>query len=131
MPAAPQARGHTYSWRKATIGSILAARLTEDEGVTVCVLEAGPPDYNPYIHIPAGFIKTLFDERVTWQFKTAPTDWTGGRRIATTQGDEVRGVLPLGQATGLVGDVPTVAELLDRIVSEAERAGARLAAATA
>ncbi len=72
-------------------GSVLAARLTEDPGTTVCVLEAGPPDYNPYIHIPAGFIKTLFDDRVTWQFKTAPTEWTGGRPIATTQGRTVGG----------------------------------------
>ena len=67
-------------------GSILAARLTEDPGVTVCVLEAGPPDRNPWIHIPAGVIKTLVDPSVTWQFKTAPTERTGGRAISTTQG---------------------------------------------
>ncbi|MBR0682330.1 choline dehydrogenase [Roseomonas eburnea] len=72
-------------------GSILAARLTEDPGVTVCVLEAGPPDRNPWIHIPAGFIKTLVDPSVTWQFKTAPTERTGGRGIATTQGRTLGG----------------------------------------
>ena len=42
-------------------GSVLASRLTEDPGVTVCVLECGPPDRHPYIHIPAGFIKMLFN----------------------------------------------------------------------
>ena len=52
-------------------------------------------------------------------------------RIATTEGDDQRGVLPLGQATGLVYDVPTVAELFQRIVAEAERAGARVATALA
>ena len=67
-------------------GSLLAARLTEDPGVTVCVLEAGPRDTNPWIHIPAGFTKTLFDPGVTWQFKTQPTEMTAGRPIATTQG---------------------------------------------
>jgi choline dehydrogenase len=72
-------------------GSVLAARLTEDADTTVCVLEAGPPDLNPYIHIPAGFIKTLFDERVTWQFKTEPTGNTAGRSIATTQGRTLGG----------------------------------------
>jgi len=37
-----------------------------------------------------------------------------------------RGVLPLGQATGLVHDLPSVAELMERIVTEAEGALGRL-----
>jgi choline dehydrogenase len=72
-------------------GSVLANRLTEDPNVSLCVLEAGPPDRNPWIHIPAGFTKTLFDPGFTWQFKTEPTDRTGGRGIATTQGRTVGG----------------------------------------
>ena len=72
-------------------GCVLANRLSEDAGVTVCVLESGPPDRNPFIHIPAGFIKTLFDPGVTWQFKTEPTENTGGRAIATTQGRTLGG----------------------------------------
>jgi choline dehydrogenase len=72
-------------------GSVLAARLTEEPGTTVCVLEAGPPDRNPWIHIPAGFIKTLVDPSCTWQFKTEPTANTGGRRISTTQGRTLGG----------------------------------------
>ncbi|MBD0271798.1 MAG: GMC family oxidoreductase N-terminal domain-containing protein [Acetobacteraceae bacterium] len=72
-------------------GSVLAARLTEDPGTTVCVLEAGPPDRNPWIHIPAGFIKTLVDPSCTWQFKTEPTANTGGRRIPTVQGRTLGG----------------------------------------
>jgi len=52
-------------------------------------------------------------------------------RRATDEGDETRGVLPLGQATGLVGDLPTVAELMERIVAEAEQASDRLAATMA
>jgi choline dehydrogenase len=72
-------------------GCVLANRLSEDPGVTVCVLEAGPPDRNPFIHIPAGFIKTLVDPSCTWQFKTEPTANTGGRRIATTQGRTLGG----------------------------------------
>jgi len=72
-------------------GSLLAARLSEDPGVSVCVLEAGPKDRNPFIHIPAGFIKTLKDPGVTWQFSTEPTERTGGRRIATVQGRTLGG----------------------------------------
>jgi choline dehydrogenase len=70
---------------------VLAARLTEDPAVTVCVLEAGPPDRNPWIHIPAGFIKTMVDPSVTWQFRTEPTEMTGGRRIPTIQGRTLGG----------------------------------------
>ncbi|MDT7953582.1 MAG: GMC family oxidoreductase N-terminal domain-containing protein [Acetobacteraceae bacterium] len=72
-------------------GSVLANRLTETPGITVCVLEAGPPDRNPWIHIPAGFTKTLFDPAFTWQFKTEPTEQTAGRAIATTQGRTLGG----------------------------------------
>lgn len=72
-------------------GSILASRLTEDPGVTVCVLEAGPPDRNFFIHLPAGFIKTLVNPSVTWQFSTEPTERTGGRRIKTVQGRTLGG----------------------------------------
>ncbi|WP_431301961.1 GMC family oxidoreductase [Sediminicoccus sp. BL-A-41-H5] len=72
-------------------GSLLAARLSEDAQSSVCVLEAGPKDRNPFIHIPAGFIKTLKDPGVTWQFSTEPTERTGGRRIATVQGRTLGG----------------------------------------
>jgi choline dehydrogenase len=72
-------------------GSVLAHRLTEDPGVTVCVLEAGPPDRHPYIHVPGGFIKLLFNPQYTWQFKTEPNDGTAGRRIPTTQGRTLGG----------------------------------------
>ena len=72
-------------------GSVLAGRLTEDAGVTVCVLEAGPPDRHPYIHVPGGFIKMLFNPDFTWQFKTEPSEWTAGRPIPTTQGRTLGG----------------------------------------
>ena len=72
-------------------GCVLAERLTEDGAATVCLLEAGPPDRNPFIHVPAGFIKTLFDPSCTWQFKTEPTGQTGGRAIPTTQGRTLGG----------------------------------------
>jgi len=72
-------------------GSVLANRLSEDPSITVCLLEAGPPDRNPWIHIPAGFTKTLFNPAVTWQFRTEPTANTAGRAIATTQGRTLGG----------------------------------------
>ncbi|WP_299361678.1 GMC family oxidoreductase N-terminal domain-containing protein [uncultured Paracoccus sp.] len=72
-------------------GCVLAARLSEDPSVSVCVLEAGPSDRHPMIHVPAGFIKMIFNENYTWQFRTEPTENTGGRAIATLQGRVVGG----------------------------------------
>ena len=72
-------------------GSVLAHRLAEDPGVSVCVLESGPPDRHPFIHIPAGFIKMLFNPEYTWQFTTEPSPGSGGRRIKTTQGRTLGG----------------------------------------
>ena len=62
-------------------GCILANRLSGDGRHSVCILEAGPPDRNPYIHIPAGFIKTLYDPSVNWLYEAEPSHWTGGRPI--------------------------------------------------
>ena len=47
-------------------GSIVAARLAEDGRSTVCVLEAGPSDWNPMIHIPARFI-SICPASTAWQ----------------------------------------------------------------
>jgi enoyl-[acyl-carrier protein] reductase II len=41
-------------------------------------------------------------------------------RIATEKGDMKKGVLPVGQVTGLIHDEPTVAELMERIVKQAK-----------
>ncbi len=49
-------------------------------------------------------------------------------RVATEQGDTKEGVLPAGQVTGLIQDEPTVAELFERIVSEAKMIQKQLAA---
>lgn len=72
-------------------GSLLAARLSEEPSVRVCVLEAGPSDLRPYVRIPAGFVKTLSQPQITWQFETEPSQGSGWRKISTTQGRVVGG----------------------------------------
>jgi len=52
-------------------------------------------------------------------------------RLATEEGDRERGVLPLGQVTGLVHDLPTVREVIERIVAEAVAAQGSLASKVA
>jgi choline dehydrogenase len=72
-------------------GCILANRLTADGKYSVCLLEAGPPDWNPYIHIPAGFIKTLANPSVNWQYQAEPSHWTAGRVIDVPRGKTLGG----------------------------------------
>jgi choline dehydrogenase-like flavoprotein len=38
-------------------GCVMAARLSEDRDISVLLLEAGPRDTDPYIHMPVGFFK--------------------------------------------------------------------------
>lgn len=66
-------------------GAIVASRLAE-AGHKVCVLEAGPPDRNIFIKIPAGFMKTLFDPGITWQMKQSPGAAIDGREIPVILG---------------------------------------------
>ena len=67
-------------------GSVLANRLSEDGTTTVCVLEAGPRDWHPFIHIPAGFMYTLVDPKVNWLYTKEPRQLNGGPRIAAQRG---------------------------------------------
>jgi len=46
--------------------------------------------------------------------------------LATELGDVEKGILPVGQVTGLLDDIPTVAELMERTVKEAQEASKKL-----
>jgi len=72
-------------------GCVLANRLSADLSRTVCVLEAGPSDWLPWIHIPAGFIKTFYHPKVNWLYSMEPSEWTGGRRIHAPRGKTLGG----------------------------------------
>ena len=72
-------------------GCVLANRLSEDPGTSVCVLEAGPGDWHPYIHLPAGFIKTFYNKSINWAYDMEPSEWTGGRRIYAPRGKTLGG----------------------------------------
>ena len=66
-------------------GSILTNRLSSN-GSTVCLIEAGPKDINPYIHIPAGYIKNIFSKKLTWNFFSEPSPHTNLRSFSLPQG---------------------------------------------
>lgn len=72
-------------------GCVLANRLSADGRHSVCVLEAGGKDSHPFVHIPAGFMKTLVNPSVNWLYSAEPSEWTGGRRIAAPRGKTLGG----------------------------------------
>ena len=67
-------------------GCVLANRLTEDPSVKVLLIEAGGRDWNPYIHVPAGFMKMLDHPTLTWGYHAEPDPGTAGRAILYPRG---------------------------------------------
>jgi choline dehydrogenase-like flavoprotein len=67
-------------------GCVLANRLTEDPQTTVVLIEAGGRDWNPLIHIPAGFMRMLDHPTLTWGFTAEPDPGTNGRAILYPRG---------------------------------------------
>ena len=66
-------------------GCVLADRLTEG-GATVALLEAGPPDRHPFIHIPAGVKHLLHHPGVNWMYASEPEESSGNRAIHWPRG---------------------------------------------
>ena len=67
-------------------GCVLANRLSADPQNRVCLLEAGPEDSLPWIHLPIGYGKTMWDARVNWKLNTAPEPGMNNREIYWPRG---------------------------------------------
>ena len=72
-------------------GCVLAARLSEDPSVRVLLLEAGPRDTSVWIHLPIGYGKTMWSDRVNWRFQTDPEPNMNGRRLYWPRGKTLGG----------------------------------------
>jgi choline dehydrogenase len=72
-------------------GCVLAARLSEDPQTRVLLLEAGPPDSSLWIHLPIGYGKTMWSERLNWRFYTEPDPGMNGRRVYWPRGKTLGG----------------------------------------
>ncbi len=66
-------------------GCVLAYRLGESPDVKIAVIEAGPPDTDPEIHIPFAF-GALLKSRVDWDFVSEPEPALANRRIYLPRG---------------------------------------------
>ncbi|MBV8538082.1 MAG: GMC family oxidoreductase N-terminal domain-containing protein, partial [Alphaproteobacteria bacterium] len=72
-------------------GCVLANRLTADGKTTVLLLEAGPRDTNPWIHIPLGYGRLFVDSKVNWGYSSEPEPHLNGRRIYNPRGKVLGG----------------------------------------
>ena len=66
-------------------GCVVASRLSET-GASVILLEAGPSDWHPMIHIPAGMRSLIRNPLVNWNYTTEPEAGTGERRMEWPRG---------------------------------------------
>ncbi len=71
-------------------GCALAARLSEDPGVTVLLLEAGGRDSHPLFAMPAGFAR-MTKGIASWGYSTVPQRHLGGRVLWYTQAKVIGG----------------------------------------
>ena len=72
-------------------GSVLAARLSEDSGVNVLLIEAGGPGRNPLISIPMGFIKLLGRKQYYWEYGGEDEPGLPNRRQTVLHGKDLGG----------------------------------------
>jgi choline dehydrogenase len=72
-------------------GCVLANRLSESGRNTVAVIEAGGKDNHIWIKIPAGFNKTVYDDKLNWGYETAPGPHIDNRRIKFPRGKVLGG----------------------------------------
>ena len=71
-------------------GCAVASRLSEDGG-RVVLLEAGPKDRHPMIHIPAGIRALISHPVLNWNYSSEPEAGSGGRRIHWPRGKVLGG----------------------------------------
>ena len=72
-------------------GCVLANRLSADGRSTVLLLEAGPRDTDPWIHIPLGYGKLFLRRDVNWAYESEPEPALGGRRVFSPRGKVLGG----------------------------------------
>jgi choline dehydrogenase len=80
-------------------GCVLASRLTENPAISLCLIEAGARDRNPWIHLPLGFGKLVPNPKVNWGYVTEPEPHLNGRRLSWPRGKVLGGS---GSINGLV-----------------------------
>lgn len=72
-------------------GCVLANRLSADSNRQVCLLEAGPEDASPWIHIPVGMFFMMRSKTMNWRYQTEPQPQLCERRLFWPRGKTLGG----------------------------------------
>ncbi|MGZ8313950.1 MAG: GMC family oxidoreductase [Telluria sp.] len=72
-------------------GCVLAARLSADPALSVCLLEAGPRDSSPFIRVPLGIVRLMMSKKLNWQYFTQAQAGLDGRRLYWPRGKTLGG----------------------------------------
>jgi choline dehydrogenase-like flavoprotein len=67
-------------------GCVMANRLSADPARRVCLIEAGPRDRSPFIHIPLGLALLARSRRLNWCYATEPEPELMNRRLYWPRG---------------------------------------------
>lgn len=67
-------------------GCVLANRLSANPATRVCLIEAGPPDRNPMIHMPFGLAALAHMRWLNWGYATDPEPQLQNRRLYWPRG---------------------------------------------
>ncbi len=74
-----------------TAGCVLACRLSEDPGVSVLLIEAGPEPTSMWIKMPIAFSKLFIHPTLNWGFFTEPEPKLNNRSIYWPRGKTLGG----------------------------------------
>ncbi len=119
------------------IGSRFAASVESSghDAFKQAVVAAGPGDTHLVLkaHVPVRLMKNAFRDRIT-ALETAGADrdalvaelGTGRARRGMLEGDLEEGELEIGQVSGLIDDIPTVSEIMQRLRAGYDEARGRL-----
>lgn len=72
-------------------GCVLANRLSDGTGLRVLLVEAGPADRSPLIHVPGFFTAMYRPGRFSWVYPTAPQAHVDGRVLRDVRGKVLGG----------------------------------------
>jgi choline dehydrogenase len=95
-------------------GCVLANRLSASLSNKVLLLEAGPEDRNPWIHIPLGYGKNVANPDVNWCLQSEPEEYCYGQSYFLPRGKVIGGSSSINgmvYVRGQVEDFDTWAQL--------------------